>query len=154
MYDAHARMLRSQNPPLSHQDSSQFSHPSSANFKPIINDGHLKWFSFLFLIIQVSSYQFWIVLDVILWINKEDVLWLQVSVCQLVLVKNWNTKRQRKRRKIKCVSSKRTEEKDAIEQDPWLTSDCSDDLVGHVPDVVDIEGLKVIFLQKIIRAQA
>lgn len=35
-----------------------------------------------------------------------------------------------------------------------LTLDCSDDLVGHVPDLVDRKGLEVVFFEEVERAQS
>lgn len=76
------------------------------------------------------------------------------SVCVSLFLWRTETQRIKEKQKIKSAFHPKHTKKDAIKQYPWLTSDCSDDLVGHVPDVVDREGLKVIFLQKIIRAQA
>lgn len=35
-----------------------------------------------------------------------------------------------------------------------LTSDCFDDLVSHMPDLVDWKGLEVVFFEKVKRAQS
>lgn len=77
------------------------------------------------------------------------------SVCVSLFLWRTKTKRSKEMQKIKSIfNPKYTQKKKSFNQEPWLTSDCSDDLVGHVPDVVDREWLKAIFLQKIIRAQA
>lgn len=44
--------------------------------------------------------------------------------------------------------------KTSVQVCPVLTSNCSDDLVGHVTDVFNGERLEIVFLEKIIGAEA